>query len=90
MKTQSEGFSVLELFLLLAILTIIASFILRVLYAQEILQWEYKVVSSLGIDLGYYGLGKMAILTLAGLAYVGIRIQKKRSQARGKYQLPRK
>lgn len=85
---RTKRLTSVEFLLIIAIIALIASFVVRIFYGGEMLQWENNVVSSLGIDPVYYSLDKTAALLILFIAYVGLRIRKKRARERHKYRLP--
>ena len=74
------GFSLVEVMLVAAIIGIVASFILRVVFAPELIAWEDNLWRSLGISpaLARLSIGSTAICLWGWLTF------KKRSQKKQK------
>jgi prepilin-type N-terminal cleavage/methylation domain-containing protein len=74
-----RGLSVIEILLSLSILLIIASWILRVIYAHELKGWEDEIYRLIGIDPDFarFAIGAMAIVAMTIIA-----IRKRRARRR--------
>ena len=65
----------IEILLLLGIVLIIASFVLRIVYGQQMREAEERIVASLGISDGVYFASKI-ILAILTIFYFGKRYGK--------------
>jgi F0F1-type ATP synthase assembly protein I len=70
----------IEIFLLGGILLIIASFVLRIVYGQQMREAEEHLVARLGISEGVYFISKM-VLAVFAIIYFGIRYGKSKKDS---------
>jgi hypothetical protein len=70
----------IEILLLLGIVLIIASFVLRIVYGQQMREAEERFVSRLGISDGVYFTIKI-ILAVFAVVYFGIRYGKSKKDS---------
>jgi flagellar biogenesis protein FliO len=80
-KTRSESaFAWVELLMVVAILLLVASFIVRLRYGHAWLTAEYSFIQSLGIRRDIYDISKIAVLLVAFVAYTVYRIRRDRQR----------
>ena len=78
-ESNNKGFTLIEIMVVSAILMIVVSFALRIIYAKELNNWENNLWLSIGIDplIGRSAVGVIAIIT-----FVWINLKKKKGRKR--------
>jgi hypothetical protein len=74
------GFRLGEVFVVIAIVLVVASFAVRLRDGHAWLMAEYSFVQSLGISRDVYDICKVAVLVVAFVAYAAYRIRRDRQR----------
>ncbi len=78
-----------EVLIIVAIILIPASFVLRIIYGTQLLEWEYSLIESWGINRLAYDVTK-AVGFMGFLIYLFVRRKRRRKKENaGYYELPK-